>query len=326
MLEVRANVFNLYIPKDESIKHDRLVINRLPNYFEKFGHFDSPQTVSEDHSNATATCVIDVPSEIASPEDATRYAQDYVRPYSRLLSFAQDHDVFFYSFKCFKPDTSDPLYTTLSSIHVGKSKGAAIIDSLPEFLNVAIPILRNESIAKKSTIDHALIAFNEVSNYDLPLELKVSLYFVGIETLANGYWSGLSKDARKTSFFETPIWALLRKKIDEHLVSMKIEKSIHDAFLSAFCEVKDPPIRDKIQLLCESFNLKNYASQIRAVNLMRNAFAHGNTTESEYGGMQIGLVAMCAERLLAKLILKSLKFYDSPAVHPSFVAEDLFAE
>lgn len=86
MLEVRAKAYNLYMPRNESIKHERLILNRLSTYKEKFGSFESPN-VDENVSSVTADATIEVPSEITSPEEATKYAQDYVRPYSRLLSF-----------------------------------------------------------------------------------------------------------------------------------------------------------------------------------------------------------------------------------------------
>lgn len=197
---------------------------------------------------------------------------------------------------------------------------------MPEFLTIAVPILRNEALTKKTSIDHALIAFTEVKNYALPLELKVALYFMGIETLANAYWSTLRKSSRTSAFFDNTIWCELHDILEMQLEEREIEQTNQDKFLNIFRKLRDPPIREKIQLLCESNGLLNYSSQIKAINDMRNAFAHGRTTELEYGGLQIGLVAMCAERLLAKLILKSLNFYDSPAVHPSFKADDLLAE
>jgi hypothetical protein len=246
LLEVTAGVYNLimsHMRNSNQIVHDHLTVNRLPNYDQIVNvHgqlYDQAQT---------AEAIISIPDEIKDVEQAINYAKDYLQPYSRLLSFAQGHDIYFWGFRCFSVSNGQrTLLTTVnSSIRTGRHPGPTYVHNLHEFLTTAVPLLRDEAYNEQTGLDHALMIYGEASHYPLTIEVRVALFFIGLETLANSYWATLVKSTSKTWLFEKPVWSDLWRQVTTKLDELSItDKELRERFQSSLCNLTNPPIERK---------------------------------------------------------------------------------
>ena len=323
MLEVKTTVFNLEMRFIDQLKHERLTINKSPNYekvVNRYGLLDK--------EDATAEATIAVPESITKFQDAIDYAHDYLKPYLRLLLFAQSRDVYFRDFRCFEVngDNRKPIGTSRSTIRTGRALGPTYVCDLQEFLNIAVPLLKNEKYNEATGLDHALMIHNEGSQYSLTIEVKTGLFFIGLETLANAYWANLAATTSKTWLFDKPVWSALWQHLSGKLDELSIKDPERSKFASIFGGLKNPPIEEKINMLCESYGLSDYSKEISAINRLRNDFVHGRPTQKEYCGYDLINVMRFSERLLLKLLFKLLNYYlHSPKVHSSVTNNDLSA-
>ena len=202
-------------------------------------------------------------------------------------------------------------------------------DTLPEFLGKAVPLYNDDDYDKKTGLRWALVMYNE-ANMSNVAEIILNLSIAGLETLANAHWDAMkdAKDAKVQPWLlDEATWGKLINAICKDLNELEVDKTKHGEFLSRIGELKDPPIKYKIKTLLQLYSLPDYSKEIKAIYEMRNDVAHGRPTRSTYGDLKNYEVAMYCQRLLAKLLLKVLNFYEQwPKVHGAMTKDDLGAE
>jgi len=327
MFTFHVPVHNLEMLHTNEVKHDRLIITRLRDHDTIIFNI---RTYREYRPTAIAT--INVPDNIQVAADANEYVKNYIVPYQRLLSFAQDHDVRFVGSSWGKPieQIEQEIKQVPSIGKITKWNSSVIVYSevLNEFLDIAIPLLTNENYNAKTGLQRALIHYNTGYFLDA-IETQLAMYFVGLETITNAYWDNLieSETLSKTWLFEKETWSVLQKSVRQKVDELKIEDPSRGKFLNRFGNLKDPPIEEKIKALCNAYNLPDYSKEIALINEMRNDFLHDRKIENTYGNLQYYEVVFCCQRLLAKMILKLLNFYHKhPKVHGAYTNDNLLAE
>ncbi len=327
MLVVSAYVNNLDMWMINQIKHDRLTIDKLPTYDQLVAPFNKLNV-----HTATAKVTMALPNEITSVDDAIKYADQYLESYSRLLSFAQDHHVYFSSFACYDPNNEkeEDVGRSWSSMRLGKPWGASIVQSnaTEEFLAKAVPLYKDYNYTRMTGLRWAVVMYNESNMTDVA-EIILALNVAGLETLANARWDY----TKETDPTKTPSWVLSevqwRELIDcitQKLTEQEIEPTKRNGLASQIGELRDPPIKQKIKTLLQAYNLPEYSETIKAIYEMRNDVLHGKEAKPTYGKLKNYEVAMHCQRLLAKLILKLTDFYlEWPKVHGALANDDLGA-
>lgn len=324
MLEVSADVYNLDMHLINQIKHDRLTINKLPNYDEIVGPFKRLET----HS-VTAKSIVAVPDDISNHIDALEYARNYLSPYFTLLSFAQDHDVYFNNLRCYDPNQPNTiLASTTWGRLLGKPWAGSNVHYLNEFLSTALPLFNDDRYDQKTGLRWTLILYN-TANFTVTIETQLALFVAGLERLANIDWDIMKETDPATTppwLFDDSKWESLIDIIGKKAIKLGIEPQKRNQLLSRFGELKDPPIKDKIKNVLKSHGLPQYGKELNAIYNMRNDFLHGREMQVTYGELKYYEVATGCQRLLLKLILKLLRFYvDWPKVHSAILNNDLTA-
>ena len=83
------------------------------------------------------------------------------------------------------------------------------------------------------------------------------------------------------------------------------------------------PIEHKIVTLLKQYGLEQYNSEIKELNAFRNDVIHGNPTSYDLNEAVENERKL--KKLLEKLILSMLHFYDNMFVHSSIRRDDLLA-
>lgn len=273
----------------------------------------------------TGLVKIRIPEEITDPIKAIEYSEKLMEDYSRLLSFALGHDVFFHEFTCNKITHSKTEQETkrLSSISIGVVRGiGGTIHplSVAKFLEEAIPIIRSKDTVDKTGILRAINLFNAAINSKY-METKYFLLWSSLEILANAH----AKVDDSDYIFSEKEW----KELD-------VENEFKD-FVKDILKISDPSkrgrlygkvrslrrtsISDSISKLLENHGLGQYKSETDKLREIRNDLVHGNNisyTELPYACRKL-------TKLLGKLILKILNFYEDALVHSSIKRDNLLA-
>lgn len=327
MLKVHADIYNLSMPT--RLVQNTLIIKRKAGYNSIVGHAG----ILRKHT-VTAIAIISIPVSITKPEDAMSYAKKYLEHYERLLSFAQGHDIFFYNYRCVEQYENGKRKTVLSipfeARLLGKPTGSKIVIDLQEYLDIAIPLMQDAKYSEKTGIKQALIFYNQATSIDA-LELKMALYFLGIETLTNAYYaSNKIKSKELEPLFDSMTWQAIFQAAKTALKTLDVSQTLTQEFLGKLGQLntKSAPslsTEERIKALCEALGLKRYV-EIDAMTDMRNDVLHGQPPKRNYGDLTAIDVLQAAERLLEKLILKQLNYYkDWPKVHGAIMKDDLFA-
>jgi hypothetical protein len=265
-----------------------------------------------------AEAIISMPDSITDPQKAIDEATAYLTPYQRLLAFAHGIDVIFHNFNCYQIQNGNEKWVagSTSSIRVGDWQGTGkVVEDISDFLAVAMPLLRDNEYTNKTGINQALVSFNEANNHLLTIEMKLSVFFIGLETLATVYHELVRQPYAKTSLIDDENWSALQDYLDQIADDLGIDNTIKNLLMSRFGELnyvkpnKEPGTDERIINLCKSHGLPEYRKEISAMYLMRNDILHGKPMAAKYNDIESVLVMRCAWLLLQKLILKNLDYY-----------------
>lgn len=322
MLVVEANVYNLDFWYLREIKRENVIIRARPDFSDIRKKFCQ----SREHF-PTGIVAVKVPENI-EPEKAIEYAVQELWDYEILLSFAQDRHVFFHGFECFEVegDSKKLLEKTWHSIRTGKPRGVGIIwqKGLEEFLKTGVPLLRDPDYNRKTRIKRALLLYNEASIMRTAnvVEVEHPTLFVALEVLSNAH----VKINPKTFLFSNTTWKELIQRVQDVLDELSVGPNSRSRILGSLGFAKQGSAKERIMYLLESLGLPTYEREITQMVDLRNDILHGRDLKENYDGESpIDVVIKC-KRLLAKLILKLLRFYHrEDVIHGAYLRSDLKA-
>ena len=327
---VKARVFSMDF-WGKGFEHNNVEFRPLKN------HRDNERKIRKEKKHyQTGTAIVKIPEEITAPNLAMEYAIELLAKYSVLLKFAHNHDVFFDKFvyhnqvrcridKYLEPEENYIWEQTEPfGLRVGRATDGANIypQGMQEFISTAMPKIQDEKFIGETGIYRALLWYNEAVAFGLKVvEIRFPTLWIALEILANSYTKTNPKDFILTE----SEWVELKKRFDEIYEELKIKKRKRDRLRSILGSAESGPIVDKVYYLLEEYGFSQYNSEIPRFNKMRNAILHGRRLNYKSKPSPIDLVRRL-ERLLVKLILKILNFYDGTGlIHTSIPKDDLLA-
>lgn len=324
--EVETNVYNMRFWR-WGFKHENVRFIPKPN------HRDIRTQARKDKKHAvTGKAVISVPKEIENPDKAIDYTEDLLKDYELLLIFIHCHDVFFNYYTCYekKIESREKKKEKMNTIITRKPPiiSPIIYDfGIGDFIQKNIPLIQDDEFVNKTGIKWSLLWMNEALNlYRVPIEIKFATFFVSLEILANTYARENEKEHLLTSdeydLIEEDIEAL-KDKLKELLDNKKIDPSKRDHVFSNVGSINRKPIREKISELLNHYNIVGYEGDVKHFNDFRNDIFHGKELKMK-SKKKVDLLFKI-ERLLQKIILSILDYYDSRNVHTVIRKQNLLA-
>jgi hypothetical protein len=299
--------------------HDNVEFKSVDNYQEIRRNWRSDR----EHIQ-TGWATVQIPREISAPEAAIEYTIPLLEDYSLLLSFAHNHDVFFHEYTCYEKVNDELKWKTTQrhSIRVGKATGGINIYShgLNAFISTTMPLIKDEEYIEKTGIVRALRWYNEAVNIDV-VEVKFPALWIALEILAHSF----ARSNPKEFILSDEKWKVVMKsskKLFKKELNLKPEE--YSRLLGTLGNLREGPITDKINYLLDNYGIGMYETEVSNFNKVRNDIVHGNKLDYDSNPEPFE-IELKLERLLTKLILKILNFYDNEGVHSAIHSENLRA-
>jgi len=321
MLMVEAEVYSMDFWREEAFAHENVEFRPIEGYREI-----REQIRTEKVHLQTGVATVRIPNHITNSEEAIQYAISLLGKYATLLRFALNHDVVFGECVCYELVGGErkQRQKTFLSLRVGKATGGANIYpwGLKEFISIVMPLIQDEKFINETGIYQTLLWYNEAVVFGPNvIEIRFPTLWIALEILANSH----AKTNPKVFVLTENEWRELMEQFSEILEKLKISGGKANKLLGAMGNIKSGPIVDKINYFLEECGFPQYCSEIPGLNKLRNDILHGrhlnyNSKPSPIDQMQK------LERLLTKLILKVLNFYDrADLIHISIPKDELLA-
>ncbi|MBA7653337.1 hypothetical protein ES703_61185 [subsurface metagenome] len=328
MQVVKAKVFNMDF-RMEGFKRDNVEFRPLENYREI-----ERKIRKEKRHYQTGVVTVEIPKEKRVPNLAIEYAVSLLDKYSVLLRFAHNHDVFFdefdYCSKCIRaradkyPKPEEGYVWEQKELfgrRVGKATGlGANIHprGIQEFFSTAMPKIQDEKFIEETGIYWALLWYNEAIAFDLNVvEIRFPALWIALEILANSY----TKTNPRDFIITEEKWRELKERFSETCRELNIPRDKMSKLQNALGYARSGWIVDKVNYLLQAYGFSQYTPEIPPLSRMRNDILHGRRLNYKSKPSPIDRMRKL-ERLLVKLILKILDFYDRTDLIPASILED----
>jgi hypothetical protein len=272
----------------------------------------------------TGELTIDIPRTIETIEEAKEYSLNLISKLRLLLSFSHGHDVpihelMFYRVKDNQQEQIGHERHAMWFGTPGSSSFHVLPGDLNQFLQIAMPLLNDETYVSKTGIKTALNYYNAALTNPIFMEIRFTLFWLSLEAMANAYYENNTRD----EIITRAEWKNLKKECELYL--MKIGKvEVYEKFLAKISLLRRGTIKEKIDALLSNrkYQMQQYSSEIRTMyDEMRVPFFHGQVIDwAIYSGKIPRL-----ERVLEKLIFKTLDFYENKPINNVIKDDDLSA-
>ncbi|HJH26626.1 MAG TPA: hypothetical protein C5S37_07585 [Methanophagales archaeon] len=390
--EIEVNVYNMEFWKN-GFTHDNIEFIPYVDYRERY-----EKIKNEKIHYPTGKAKISLSADTCN--EAIEKAEIVLSDYGRLLTFAQDRDVFFHYYICYKVENGDRHKKAgLRSVVVGVDNpyGMSIIHpaGIEEFIKIAIPLVRDEAYVEKTAIVSAINWFIVANQRHIKIiPTMFPIFWIPLEMLANAYAKANEKefiisDDDEFKIVENKFKALiendlvlfsidgeLEEELNRGIVPEGLKKKMFETEGISFSEnititkenegkwviidrekkstyivrkekgklniylnlnhkkrktlernvrgINRRPIGNKIESLLTDYGLEKYNSEIKELKKFRDDIIHGNDLSSYDVSKKIDNERKL-KRLLEKLILSMLRFYDNEFVRSSIRKDRLLA-
>ena len=320
-LVVEAGVYGLDFWFLSEIKHGGVIIRPVKDFEavrEKLGS-------AHDHL-LTGVASVEIPNNV-DKHQAIEFARKELEDYSLLLSFAQGRNIFFRGFKLFKHEEGRKEF--LSSVNHSTRTGfpvshGAIVyqDGLQGFLATGIPLLRDEEHNKRTGLRRAMLFYNEALFLSSgAIEIRMVTLYAGLEVLSNKH----HEVSPLTPVVTDDELRSITERIKHHLNELKLDKSKQDRILGGVGSILAPSMKEKTIHLLNDLGLPSYKKEVEKMVQLRNDLLHGREPTT-YDGDNVITLTFKLERLLQKIFLKILNFYDKERyIHSAVLNNNLEA-
>ena len=222
------------------------------------------------------------------------------------------------------PPSGCPMWIVLemlANVHAKAAKKESITS------DDAFTIIKNkfESLIKKDlvlfTIDCELE--EELNEGNVPKDLKNKMYETEGISFSKNITTKKNRDEWEIIDEEKKTTYIVRKENEKLNIYLKLNKKIRKKLKANLGCIKRMPIEHKIVTLLKQYGLEQYNSEIKELNAFRNDVIHGNPTSYDLNEAVENERKL--KKLLEKLILSMLHFYDNMFVHSSIRRDDLLA-
>jgi hypothetical protein len=349
--EIEVDIYNMEFGRN-GFTHDNIEFIPYADYKERYEKIKDEKIFCP-----TGKAKISLLAENCN--EAIDKAKISLSDYGRLLTFAQDHDVFFHHFKCYEVNNGNrDKKSGLRSAVVGVEKPYAMSkihpEGIGEFIKTAIPLIRDKGYVEETGIDRAISWFIVANQRHLKIvPTAYPIFWIVLEMLANVHAKAAEKEfitsddaftiiKNKGISFSTNIttkknkdeWEIIdeekkttyivRKENETLNIYLKLNKKIRKKLKANLGCIKRMPIEHKIGTLLKQYGLEQYNLEITEFKKFRDDIIHSNDLSSYAFKEQIENEKKL-KRLLEKLMLLMLHFYDNRFVLSSKRLDDLLA-
>ncbi|RZB29311.1 MAG: hypothetical protein AEth_01279 [Candidatus Argoarchaeum ethanivorans] len=191
--EVELNIYNMEFWKNGGFTHDNIEFIPYGDYKEIY-----EKIKNEKIHYPTGKAKISLSAD--THNKAIEKAEIILSDYGRLLTFAQDRDVFFRHYICYEIENGNRHEKRgLRSVVVGvdKTYGSSIIHpaGIEEFIKIAIPVVRNEAQFERPGIIRAINWFNVANKRHIKIvPTMFPIFWIVLEMLANAHAKANEKE------------------------------------------------------------------------------------------------------------------------------------
>ncbi|RZN14164.1 MAG: hypothetical protein EF812_06115 [Methanosarcinales archaeon] len=190
--EVEVNIYNMEFWKN-GFTHDNIEFIPYEDYKERY-----EKIKNEEIHYPTGKAKIPLSADTCNK--AIKKAEIMLSDYGRLLTFAQNRDVFFHYYICYEVENGNRHEKAgLRSVVVGVDKpyGISIIHpaGIEEFIKIAIPLVKNEAKFERTGIVKAISWFNVANQRHIKIvPTNFPIFWIVLEMLANAHAKANEKE------------------------------------------------------------------------------------------------------------------------------------
>jgi len=290
-------------------------------------HHDIERRIQQERQHyQTGIAKVTFPIQLGCSK-AVKMARERLSDYSMLLSFAHGHHVCFHEYSCYEVKNEVRKFRgrTIHAKWLGKPVGGPnmLSPGFEAFLRNSIPLVYDKQFVEKTGIVRVIQWYNEAMSLDV-LEVKFPALWIGLETLASAH----TRSQKREPLLSDDEMKILREKFHDLVkFDLKIEPPERRDRLYRNVEgLKREPIKEKIFYILQQYGFEQYKSEIQISYDLRNALVHGMSLDSIVKRFKNPFeIGRKLERILEKLILSILNFYENNFVHSAIQREDLLA-
>ena len=386
--EIEVDIYNMEFGKN-GFTHDNIEFIPYADYKERYEKIKKEKIFCP-----TGKAKISLLAENCN--EAIKKAEISLSDYGRLLTFAQEHDVFFHHFKCYEVNNGNrDEKGGLTSAVVGVEKPYALSNIHPEgieeFIKTAIPLIRDKEYVEETGIYRAISWFIVANQRHIKIvPTAYPIFWIVLEMFANVH----AKTSKKASITSDDAFEIIKNKfefliekdlvlftidceleeeLNEGNVPKELKKKMDETEGISFSKnittkknrdeweiideekkttyivrkeneklniylkhsneretlkvnvrgINRRPIGNKIGALLKQYKLEQYNPEIKKLNAFRNDVIHANLPSYDLNEAVENERKL--KKLLEKLILSMLHFYDNMFVHSSIRRDDLLA-
>lgn len=291
------------------------------------GHYDLERNIQRERQHyQTGIAKVTFPTRLGCSK-AIEKAREILSDYSMLLSFAHGHHVCLHEYSCYEVE-NEVRKIKGRSIHakwLGKPVGSPnmLSPGFEAFLRNSIPLVHDKTFVERTGIVRAIEWYNEAMSLDV-LEVKFPALWIGLETLASAH----TRSQKREPLLSDDEMKILREKFHDLVkFDLKIEPPERRDKLYRNVEgLQREPVKEKISYVLQQYGFEQYKSEIQISYDLRNALVHGMSLDSIVKRFKNPFeIGRKLERILEKLILSILNFYENKFVHSAIQRDDLLA-
>jgi hypothetical protein len=310
MLVIRSKVNSMDFWITSRVTYNNVQFDRLTPW-ETFRH--NRELIDREHQHhQTGNLTISAPPEITTVDAAREYWHDIVNRLHIILAFAHGHDVPIHEMKVYSVDSlkATVIADEWEAMWLGKSgTSSSNVHShgLQAFLETAMPLISDKKFNKQTKTMLAITYYNSAINNSF-LETKFILLWMGLESMANAFYENNSTDLGVSR----QEWKHIKDFCKDYL-SLVGKANLYTNLVQDIAFLRQGKTKDRIDKMFndKKYNLGEYYEFINGVyDDIRNPLFHGETIE----WIDKTATVFNLERLMEKIILKSLNFYDNDFV------------
>ena len=318
--EIEVDIYNMEFWK-KGFTHDNIEFIPYEDYKERYEKI-------KDEKIYYPTGKAKISLSAYACNEAINKAMSIFSNYERLLTFAQGHYVFSRYYECYEVENGNRHKNggLLSSVvGVNTPPGVSIIRpaGIEEFIKTAIPLINNKEYVEKTGIDSAITWFIAGNPWHIEtVFLTFPIKWMVLEMLANAHAKSKGKEfiiSDDNEFLN--VTAEIEKLIKNDL---NLDRVTGKNLCSNLECIKRISIEHRIGSLLKKYKFKQYNSEIKELKNFRDSMIHGNVLSS-YNFNELINFEKKIIRLLEKIMLSVLCFYDNEFVRPAIRKDRLLA-
>jgi hypothetical protein len=290
-------------------------------------HYDIERRIEQERKHyQTGVAKVTLPTQLGCNK-AIKRAREILSDYSMLLSFAHGHHVFFHEYSCYEVENEvrKSRGRTIHAKWLGKPVGGPnmLSPGFEAFLRNSIPLVHDKTLVEKTGIARAIQWYNEAMSLDV-LEVKFPALWIGLETLASAH----ARSQKREPLLSADEMEMLRDKFHDLVkFDLKIEPpERRDKLYRNLEGLQREPIKEKVSYILQQYGFEQYKSEIEISYDLRNDLVHGMSLDSIVERFKNPFeIERKLERILEKLILSILNFYENEFVHSAIQRDNLLA-